>query len=334
MTEPGDLRTLPDSLRSSASPGLRRFAVVGVALFLDRVLGEPPAAWHPVVWMGRLTDELQALRRPGSPPLELLWGFYVAGVSVVAWGSLGRAAEQAAGRLPLPLGILGQAWLLKTMLSWKALEDAAGRCAGDLEEGRLEAAREHLSWLVSRDRSDLSAEEAAAAAIESVAENASDSLVAPILSYCMGGLPGAAVYRAINTLDAMVGYHGEYEYAGKGPARLDDLVNYVPARVTAAVLCLATPRRLQAVRVAWQDHGRTESPNAGWPMAACAGALGIRLTKRGHYTVNAAGQNPGPSHVRGATRLLRICALGSVAAAAVLLLPSLRLGGRRSGGPT
>ncbi|MCH7714232.1 MAG: cobalamin biosynthesis protein [Chloroflexi bacterium] len=141
-----------------------------------------------------------------------------------------------------------------------------------------------MSSLVSRDPSHLTPDQVAAATVESVSENMSDGFLGPWLAFALFGLPGAVAYRAINTLDSMIGYHGRYEYLGKAAARLDDLINLVPSRLTglllvAASLFLPGQNPKQAWRIMWRDHARTESPNAGWPMSAMAGSLGIQLEK-------------------------------------------------------
>jgi adenosylcobinamide-phosphate synthase len=152
-----------------------------------------------------------------------------------------------------------------------------------------------LSWLVSRDTAELSADEVRESAIESLAENLNDSVVAPIFWFVLFGLPGAAVYRFANTADAMWGYrgtrHGQcWEWAGKWAARADDVLSWLPARLTALLIVTVTRGvRFGALRT---EARSTPSPNSGWPMAAMATALGIRLGKPGVYTLNAAGRVP------------------------------------------
>jgi adenosylcobinamide-phosphate synthase len=132
--------------------------------------------------------------------------------------------------------------------------------------------------------------------VESVAENLSDSFVAPVVWYALLGVPGAIAYRFVNTCDAMLGYRGRYEYLGKAAARLDDVANWLPARLTALLVVAAAgllgADARGAWRAMWQHHRRTASPNAGWPMSAAAGALGVRLEKLGHYAL---GHGPRPS---------------------------------------
>ena len=165
---------------------------------------------------------------------------------------------------------------------------------------------------MSRDTAALDAPLVASAAVESVAENATDSYLGPWLWFAVGGLPGAFAYRAVNTLDSMIGYHGPYEYLGKGSARLDDAMNLLPARVAGVLLVVAAPFQGGSLREAWRvlrrDRRRTESPNAGWPMAAMAGALGVRLEKPGDYRIGGEARLPRPRDVE------RAIGVGSVAA--------------------
>ena len=188
------------------------------------------------------------------------------------------------------------------------------------------AGRAALSRIVSRDTSGLTGEEVRAAAVASLAENLSDSVVAPLAWYVAAGLPGAALHRYANTADACWGYRSpRWEHAGRVAARVDDLLNLVPARLTAALLARpADRRRLRA------EARRTASPNAGWPMAAMALRLDLALAKRGHYELNAGGAAPGPGDVAAALRVARRTTLlaTALAAAADHLNRSTR-GGRR-----
>ncbi|MCC6626590.1 MAG: cobalamin biosynthesis protein CobD [Chloroflexi bacterium] len=264
---------------------------LALALALDR-LGEPPNAIHPVAGIGALIGWLDRRAPANGSAAQLLYGVgLVAGVATLA-ALTGALAERWSSRWPL-LRLAICAVLLKTTFAERALLDAAAAVGRPLAVGDLPAARTALRALVSRDRERLDANQIAAAAIESVAENLSDSLTAPLLAYALGGLPAAAVYRAVNTADAMIGYHGRYEYLGKAAARLDDLLNLLPARLTAALIALAAgERRAVAWSVARRDHRLTASPNAGWPMAAMAGALGVALEKVGHYRLNAGAPPP------------------------------------------
>jgi adenosylcobinamide-phosphate synthase len=226
---------------------------------------------------------------------------------------------------PYPLlEILMSAYLLKASFAFRELGAAAGRVQAALEKGELHAAREGLRALCSRDPQSLDAEAVAASATESVAENASDSIVAPLFYFALLGIPGAIGYRVINTLDAMIGYRGEYEALGKFAARLDDVVNWIPARLTAALLLLAGWLLRLDVRGGWRilrrDGGRTPSPNAGRPMAVMAGLLGVALAKTGVYVLGDAHHPVTPATLAQARRVLRVAGWLSLALAAGFLV--------------
>lgn len=298
--------------------------MIGAALAIDWLYGEPPNALHPVVWLGTLIARLERNAPREQPRHELLYGAGMAAASIAAAllpalllskvaSSKDSARVLPADRARVLIGTLLSVYLLKTTFAWRTLFAAGKRVQLALEADDSAAARAALRWLVSRDTSDLSDALVAAATIESLAENASDSVIAPLFYYALFGLPGACAYRAVNTLDAMIGYRGRYEYLGKLPARLDDLLNLVPARLTALLLLAAAPLAGGDLRGAalawWHDRSQTASPNAGHPMSAMAGALGLRLEKVGHYQLNAAGREPSAVDIRRALRMVNI-ALG------------------------
>lgn len=291
-----------------------------LALALD-ALGEPPARVHPVVWMGHYLKWARQRWQGTTPAHQVLEG-------AAGW-ALGAGLAAGAGYAAATAPWFVQGALLKPLLARRALFTAVQDVGAALDRGDLPEARRLLSWhLVSRDTTNLSAAEVAGACIESLAENLSDSVVAPLLAYRVGGLPLAAAYRLTNTADALWGYRTpELEYAGKPAAKVDDLLNIAPARLTGLCVLLAAGGRGVAV---WaQDRRNTTSPNAGHPMSAFAGALGLRLDKRGVYILNASGREPGPLDVPRALKLARLTTL--LAVAAVLFFPSS--GQHRSGQP-
>lgn len=295
-------------------------AVVVSALALDILVGDPVSRWHPVAVFGRSVERMLSWAPAGNRP-QLLFGAAVALGSVTVVG-LGTADFLAivTGVSPLAGLVLG-ALAFKVAFAYRQLRSATLAVAAALENKELEKALGHLPTLVSRDVSALTPRLAASAAIESLAENLCDSVAAPFLYYWLLGVPGALAYRAINTLDAMIGYHGDYEYLGKTAAKLDDWANWIPARLTAGLLAtaavLARADGSAALRMALRDHGRTDSPNAGWPMAAMAGALNMELTKADHYCLGAGGADPTPAAVR---RAVRVADIAAGMAAALLLL--------------
>jgi adenosylcobinamide-phosphate synthase len=308
--------------------------VLALAVALDLLAGEPPDRWHPVAWLGALI----ARGRPRAPraPWRLLLRGTVLVVVVAAVAAAGALAAHAAlGLLPAPLARLGRAWLLKCSFSIDALFAAVLLVRGHLVAADLPGARRQVArHLVSRDTGDLDAPAVASAAVESLAENLTDGVAAPILFYAAGvllhgaglGLALAWAYRAVNTADAMIGYRrAELTYLGRATARSDDVLNYVPARLAAAAIVAgawcAGQSAAGAARAWRRDGGRTESPNAGQTMAAMAGALGVTLEKRGHYRLGA-GPPPDVAAIDRALRVARwATALGLGTAALALVAP-------------
>lgn len=297
-----------------------------VALAVDRLWGEPPARWHPVVWMGRALEALGARIAPTAEAGQKFRHFWLAALAWCAltaivfvaysvvqgllwWlgcpvhssahaldiagvGLVGASSVQTTLAAVLSATALGLA--LKPLLALALLQSEVRAVEAALGES-LQAGRARLAWLVSRDVAQLSADEVRQSAIESLAENLNDSVVAPIFWFALAGLPGAALYRFANTADAMWGYPGMrggryWQWAGKWAARADDVLSWLPARLTALLLALVAggvPLRSLA-----QEARKTPSPNSGWPMAAMALALGVRLSKPGVYQLHSAGRAP------------------------------------------
>ncbi|MDE0284364.1 MAG: adenosylcobinamide-phosphate synthase CbiB [Gammaproteobacteria bacterium] len=312
-------------------------AVLLLALVFDCMLGEPPDVLHPVVWMGKLIALLERLFPMGGNTASLLAGAGIALFVPALFGLAAWLAVQGLRELGTIPYLLGGALLLKTTFSVKGLGEAAQVTRRFLAAGNLNAARRSLERLVSRDTQKLDEPLVAAAAIESVGENTTDSYIAPWLAFALLGLPGAFAYRAVNTLDSMIGYHGKYEYSGKAAAKLDDLVNLVPARLSASLLLaaglfaglsqrVAEPLEAVSVRRGWKimrrDHGLTESPNAGWTMSAMSGLIGVALEKPGHYLIGNGLRRPGAADIGRAVRLAYLTAALGVLTTLCLLVMS------------
>ncbi len=297
-------------------------AVLALAVALDLTLGELPTRFHPTVWMGRTVAFLQkSLPKKGLS--GVIAGGVMAALVVGLWVTAAFFATTGLKMVHPAAYIAVGALLLKSTFAIKMLHQAAARVREPLNDGDLDRARQGLRSLVSRDPSKLSPELTAAAAVESVSENMADSFLGPWLFFALFGLPGAVAYRAVNTLDSMVGYRGEYEYLGKVSARMDDLLNLVPARVTGLLLVFASlflpgQRASGAWRVMWRDHSRTQSPNAGWAMSGIAGALGVALEKAGHYVLGDAQRPVGASDITQAIRSMYVVAALGMAAALAL----------------
>jgi len=225
--------------------------------------------------------------------------------------------------------ILVGAAVLKTTFSVRLLHKEAALIRGHLDRDDMEQVRARMPSLVSRDPSSLTAEQATAATVESVSENINDSFLAPWLFFALFGLPGALAYRMINTLDSMIGYRGVYEYVGKASARLDDLVNLIPARLAGLLLVVSSSflpgqQMSRAWHTMWRHHGRTQSPNAGWTMSGMAGALGVQLQKVDPdvgYTLGEPERPIEPSDIgRTVQSMYSVAAFGLIIALAVTYL--------------
>ncbi|HEV7664884.1 MAG TPA: adenosylcobinamide-phosphate synthase CbiB [Chloroflexota bacterium] len=277
---------------------LKRLAPLVLALLLDAMCGEPPARFHPVVWMGRLLEWLEA-RAPRHETARLLYGIAVAVTVPLAWGWLAGRIERLA---PWPMHALA----LKPAFAGRALLAAGRDVEIALDRHQVIEARHELRSLVSRPTAGLDPPLVAAAAIESLSENLVDSWLSPLLAYGLFGLSGAYAYRAANTADAMWGYRtSRYERLGKAAARLDDVLNFVPARLGAVVLCCVAGHRWRAALQTWRRDGAlTSSPNAGQTMASAAGELGVRLEKSQHYVLNTAAPVPGVETIARARYLV------------------------------
>lgn len=266
-------------------------AVLLLAVALDLVLSEPPNAIHPVAWMGRYLGGLRRCSRGRRPASALAVGALGLAVGLAGCGAATWALVALLREAPPGLRVVLQAVLLKSTFSLRRLLDAAEEVRSALVALDLPEARRRLGvHLVSRSTQELTAEEIAGATVESLAENFTDAVVAPLLFWVVAGLPAAVGYRFLNTADAMLGYRdAAHEYLGKPAARADDLANLVPARLAALLLLLAGRAAggdlLSGVRILVRDRRGTASPNAGWTMSAMAGLLRVRLTKRGAYTL-------------------------------------------------
>ena len=305
-----------------------------LALLVDRWLGEPPVRWHPVVWMGHYLGwagwQLQRQARPDGADYRSFWLgalAWLGGAAMVIAAAL--AIEQLALRLPAVLAGLLLGLALKPLLAWRMLRTEVQAVEQALQQS-LAAGRERLSWLVSRDVSALSEAGVRESANESLAENLNDSVVAPLFWFALLGLPGAALYRFANTADAMWGYRGVYrgqrwEWAGKWAARVDDVMSWLPARLTAALLLLAAGGRgLQLAGALRSEAVKTPSPNSGWPMAAMALVLGVRLRKPLIYGLNPDGReaqaaDTGHAVVYAEKTLLALMAVALIAMVSVAI---------------
>lgn len=260
------------------------------AWLLDRWLGDPPHWPHPVRWIGALiTFTQRQVRRLCTQDITLRIGGGIMWLLVVgvSWGTAWGAIALATALHPW-CGWLVEVWMIYTILATRCLDDSARVVENALRHGSLVESREKLSWIVGRDTSALQPEQIQRAVVETVAENTVDGVIAPLFFLLLGGAPLAMAYKAVNTLDSMVGYkHEKYRAIGMVSARMDDVANFIPARLSwllfsvAAWLCRQDAAR--ALRIGFRDRRNHSSPNCAWPEATVAGALGIRLGGPNNY---------------------------------------------------
>lgn len=280
------------------------------ALLMDAAFGEPPARLHPTVWMGNAAAAFDRLGRARSRNGRRLAGL---AASVAVPGASYALTAALMRRTPHPLRLPVEAAIVSLTLSMRGLAAGALAVEAALERGDLVAARARAGEIVGRDTGELSESGLARAAVESVAENTSDGVVAPMLFAALCGAPGAVAYRAVNTLDSMLGYRrGVYVDLGLVPARLDDLANLLPARLTALAAAAVSGRSLRAARIIRRYGALHPSPNAGCAEAAFAGALDLSLGGESHYAGEARpgepigeGRGPERADIRRAVRLMR-----------------------------
>jgi len=284
-----------------------------LALAIDLSVGEFPRPVHPVVGMGKLTSLGLKISPRHGRWAQLVYGVMLVVLVLAIFVLPAYFLLSYLGGLNVVAYVVIGALLLKSTFSVKELRRAALRVKQLVEGKNLDRARSEVRALVSRDTSRLDESHLVSATIESVAENTSDSFIAPLFFFLLFGVPGAIGYRVVNTIDAMIGYHGEYEYLGKFAARLDDVLNFIPARLSGLLMVVAAYLSRRDGKKAWQfmlrDHAKTESINAGWPMSAAAGALRTRLEKVGYYRLGDANNPLSPQLIPSVIRLMGLSVL-------------------------
>lgn len=305
-----------------------------LAFLVDLAVGDPPRLPHPVIIIGKTISALERVSYSPGKPGGILCGGLTA-LAVVGTAYAATAALLFFLKWVHPwLAVAAEIWLISTTLAARGLARAAGDVLRPLAAGDLQLARRMVGRIVGRETGSMESREATRATVETVAENTVDGIIAPLLYAFIGGAPLAMAYRAVNTLDSMLGYRSErYIYFGRLSARLDDAANYLPARIGGLMLLAAawiTGRNARgALRSVIRDSRRHPSPNSGIPEAAVAGALGVRLGGRNVYGGRESfrhylGDNVyplSPDHIRQAVDLMYMSSfLTATAGAAVCVL--------------
>lgn len=262
--------------------------IVAGALLVEGVIGWPRRLSHPVVWIGALIGALESRWNGGERPTATrrALGVLTVAILLVVAGGAGWALNTLVAATPFWSGLVLLLLCGATGLAARSLFDHVRAVVRPLKAGDLPAARRAVGMIVGRDTEEMDEEEVAAAALESLAESFCDGVVAPVFWFVVGGLPGLFAYKAINTADSMIGHmEPRWRAFGWAAARADDVVNWIPARIAGVLIVLGGG---QGWRIMWRDAGKHASPNAGWPEAAMAGALRVRLGGTVRYDGEAA----------------------------------------------
>ena len=302
---------------------LALFAIVFfAALLVDRLIGDPHSAWHPVSLIGRFIG-WWGKPEQYSPKFQRFTGVLLWLVTIVLFAAPFYCVATLA---PWYLYLIIAPFLLKCCFAWRSLKEHTLAVVDALKDG-VETGREKVKLLVSRSTANLDREHILSAGYESMTENLTDSIISPLFFFCLFGLTGAAVFRAANTMDAMLGYRDERERIGWCAARMDDILNYIPARITALLILLHFAQKgrfSSALRVMRRDGKNRPGFNGGIVMAAMAGGVGVRFEKPGMYTIGDSERtlDEGGADILEATRMVTLM-FALIAVCTLFLLGSL-----------
>ncbi len=298
---------------------LEGIVIVGFALLLDFLMGDPKTKYHPTAWIGKLIAVLVPFSRNNSPKKELLGGILIVFAVVAIVSTLLVALDFGISLLTIDIislvvSIVVGSILLKTTIAIRGMQKHALSVVDALEKDDLDSARNHLSMIVKRNTKHLDKNHISSAVLESVSENTVDGITGPLFYYAIFGLPGAFVYRAINTIDSMIGYKTSlFKNIGWFGANCDTILNYIPSRLTGLVMILSALilgyNWKESFYIMKRDGRKLESPNAGFPIAALAGALGTKLEKINYYAVGDGNIEFTKSHIISAIRLMKVSSI-------------------------
>lgn len=298
---------------------LESFTIIGFALGLDFLLGDPKNKYHPTSWIGIFIAKLIPLIKNQNTSIEKLGGIFVviiiAGVVVTLlllldFGISFLTTDWMILIVSIVVGIL----LFKSTIAIRGMEQHALAVMNSLEKNDLASARVHLSMIVKRKTKDLDKNHVISGVLESISENTVDGITGPMFYFAIFGLPGAFVYRVVNTADSMIGYKTNiFKNVGWFAATCDTILNYIPSRLTG-LLMIISAAILQnnwkgSYKIMFRDGKKTESPNAGYPMAALAGALETKFEKLNHYNLGDVESTLTKKHVKSAIAIMKLSSL-------------------------
>jgi len=298
---------------------LESVVIVAFALLLDFLVGDPKTKYHPTAWIGKLIASLVPFTKSNSVRKELIGGILLVSVIVVTVCTVLVVLDIGISLLTIDIvslivSIAVGSILLKTTIAIRGMQKHALAVVDAVEKGDLGSARNHLSMIVKRDTKNLDKNHILSGVLESISENTVDGVTGPLFYYAIFGLPGAFVYRAINTIDSMVGYKTTlFKNVGWFGAKCDTVLNYAPSRLTGLVMILGALilgyNWKESLYIMRRDSRKLESSNAGFPMAALAGALGTRLEKMDYYTIGNGSIEFTKSHIISAITLMKVSSI-------------------------
>ena len=298
---------------------LESIVIVAFALGLDSVFGDPKNKYHPTAWSGMLIAKLTPLARNQSTYFEKLGGIFIVVITIGIIVILLLILDTGISLLPtnwitLIVSVVVGAILLKTTIAIRSMERYALTVVDSLEQDDLNSARDNLAMIVKRNTKNLDKNHVISGVLESISENTVDGITGPLFYYGLFGLPGAFVYRIINTADSMIGYKTEiFKNVGWFAATCDSILNYIPSRLTGLVMIISAAilqnNWKESYKIMIRDGKKTESPNAGYPMAALAGALETKFEKINHYKLGDGEITLTKQHVYSAITMMKLTSI-------------------------
>ena len=298
---------------------LESITIVGFALLIDLFFGDPKNRFHPTAWIGGLIAKLTPVSRNNNPNIEKIGGILIIVISssivVIALSSLEIGISLITiDYVSIIISVIVGALLLKSTIAIRGMERHANTVLESLELDNLEMARANLSSIVKRNTKNLDKNHVISGVLESISENTVDGITGPLFYYGLFGLPGAFVYRVVNTADSMIGYKTDFfRNIGWFAATCDTVLNYIPSRLTGLIMILSAAilqnNWKDSYKIMIRDGSKTESPNAGYPMAALAGALETKFEKINHYQLGTGEITLTKEHVNSALKIMKLTSL-------------------------
>ena len=307
--------------------------VVFFALVLDFTMGDPRNKFHPTAWIGSLIAKLTPSTKNTSKNLEKLGGVFIILISTGVVASIIIFLDIGINLISIDymyiiISVVAGSILLKSTIAIKGMEKHAIAVVTALEQDNISTARDNLSMIVKRNTKNLDKNHVYSGVLESISENTVDGITGPLFYFAFFGLPGAFVYRVVNTADSMIGYKTDiFKNVGWFGANCDKILNYIPSRLTGFIMVLSAMilgnNWKKSFEIMIRDGKKTESPNAGYPMAAIAGALGAKFEKIDHYSLGDGNISFTKDHVRSAILIMKVTSIlfcGMVIVPILLLL--------------